>query len=701
MSPSGKKKPAASARDRLLALAREQGEDFQLVLTRYGLERLLYRLSHSPHHDRFVLKGAMLFILWSRNPHRPTRDVDFLGFGDSSEAGLLAVFRDLCAMPDQGDGVTFDPESVRVEPIRDDTEYGGMRVTLTGQLAGARIPIQADIGFGDAVTPETVVIGYPTLLDDPAPTLRAYPRETVIAEKYQALVALGMANSRMKDFYDLWVMARDFDYQGDTHAQATGNTFARRRTELPEGTPSGLGPDIAGVSRRISSGRHSCRDCPRTVAGRCFRTCASAWQSFCDHRQKQPERPCTGSFGPTPCSRWRLGSVFHRATWHGSVPCSTCPGLHVAIGQSWLLAKHPSSQPCQSHVPAATCSSGRVMAHHPGAHGRCRNRRTRYVAGHINTRQPLPDRHPLTTDAKSHFEAGRLSYSAGYLKPAKRLLIDLAVTKTALDKALSFANQLFLALEARGHRVPIAPNSERFRRAEVDEREHTEKHHHYNNLWSPQRCTVVYIGTVAIGLTIIELSENVEARYVNGEYVSLSDYVPKRRDRYVADRGWTSTHDFPTGRLCLQAYSPYPRAQWTRQWRETKKRDLSTRIPAIVRELTKATVDIARMVEEGERQAELERQRWAAQMEQWEREEAERRAAEALKDSKEELLEIIEMWATSKRLEEFFADAERKLKTLPEDQRVRTMERLQRARKLIGNTDALERFQSWKAPEER
>ena len=246
MSPSGKKNPAASARDRLLALAREQGEDFQLVLTHYGLERLLYRLSDSPHQDRFILKGAMLFMLWSRNPHRSTRDVDFLGSGDSSETGLRTVFQDLCALPDQGDGIEFDPNSVRVEPIRDDTEYGGMRVTLTGQLAGARIPIQADIGFGDAVTPETVVIEYPTILDDPAPTLRAYPRETVIAEKYQAVVALGMANSRMKDFYDLWVMAREFNYQGDTLARAIGNTFTRRRTELPEDTPSGLGPDFTG-----------------------------------------------------------------------------------------------------------------------------------------------------------------------------------------------------------------------------------------------------------------------------------------------------------------------------------------------------------------------------------------------------------------------------------------------------------------------
>lgn len=325
-----------------------------------------------------------------------------------------------------------------------------------------------------------------------------------------------------------------------------------------------------------------------------------------------------------------------------------------------------------------------------------KKRRKRHKA-----RTPLPDRHPLISDAKPLFEAGRLSYSAGYLKPAKRLLVDLAVTKTGLDKALSFANQLFLTLETRGHRVLIAPSSEQFCRAEVDEREHPEKNRYYNNLWAPQRCTIVYIGTVAIGLTIIEIYEEVEARYVNGNYVRLSDYVPKRRSRYAHDSGWTSKHEFPTGRMCLQVYSPYPHAQWTQRWRETKNHDLTARIPTIVRELEKATVEVARLVEEGERQAELERQRWATQIEQWDREEAERRTAKALKESKEELLEIIEMWATSKRLEEFFADAEHKLKNLAEGERTRTMERLRRARKLIGSIDALERFQSWKAPEER
>ena len=321
--------------------------------------------------------------------------------------------------------------------------------------------------------------------------------------------------------------------------------------------------------------------------------------------------------------------------------------------------------------------------------------------GKRTAKRQLPDRHPLVSGAKPLFEAGRLSWHGKYLKPAKKLLVDLAVTQTGLDKAIAFANELFLALEARDHRVVIAPNSERFHRAKVDEREIPGKGHHHHDLWSPMRCTVVYIGTVAIGLTVIEMSEEAEARYVNGEYVRLPDYVPKRRGRYVHDHGWTSNHDFPTGRLCLQAYSPYPRADWTQQWRETPSRDLSGRIPSIVRELEKATVEIARLVEEGERQAEIERKRREAEYERWRREEEARQAAKALKDSKEELLQVIDAWAEAKRLEEFFGDAERRAQDLPDEQRERTIERLRRARALIGSTDALERFSAWRAPEER
>lgn len=182
----------------------------------------------------------MLFTLWSNQAHRPTRDVDFLGFGDSDEVTLQETFRNLCNVPVENDGVVFIADSVRVELIRNATEYGGIRVMLLGDLAGARIPIQADIGFGDVVTPESEQIEYPTLLEYPAPCLRAYPRETVASEKYQALVNLGIANSRMKDFYDLWIMAHRFDFDGLMLSEAIRNTFARRQTPLPTQTPSGL-----------------------------------------------------------------------------------------------------------------------------------------------------------------------------------------------------------------------------------------------------------------------------------------------------------------------------------------------------------------------------------------------------------------------------------------------------------------------------
>ena len=246
------KNMAASVRDRLLNLARERGEDFQLILTRYGLERLLYRLGKSEYRDLFVLKGAMLFMLWGDQSHRPTRDVDFLGFGDSSETGLRTVFRELCDIPVEDDGLTLRADSIQVDAIRDDTEYGGIRVKLRGELAGARIPIQADIGFGDSVTPDPISIEYPTLLDGPAPNIKAYPFETVIAEKYQALVNLGMANSRMKDYYDLWIISREFKFNGLTLSKAIDNTFSRRQTSLPEHVPLGLSSEFFDDSHKTT-----------------------------------------------------------------------------------------------------------------------------------------------------------------------------------------------------------------------------------------------------------------------------------------------------------------------------------------------------------------------------------------------------------------------------------------------------------------
>lgn len=315
--------------------------------------------------------------------------------------------------------------------------------------------------------------------------------------------------------------------------------------------------------------------------------------------------------------------------------------------------------------------------------------------------EPRPDQHPLIKGAKSLFESGRLSHNSIYLKPAKKLLVDLTVSKAGLDKALSFANQLYLSFESCGHRVVIAPQGEHLQRVEVDEREVQDRRQRYSDLWSPLRCTVVYIGTVAFGLSIIEMSEEVGVRYVNGEYVRESEYVAPKRRRFAPDHTWTTTREFPTGRLCLQAYSPYYRAKWVHHWRETKDCALTGRIPAIVKELERDVVDVARLIEEGQRQAELEHQRWEAQQAIWERERAERRAAEALKDSKEELHHIIDLWAESKRLEQFFADAERRVADLDADERLRILDRLKSARELIGSVDALERFRSWKSPEER
>ena len=275
-------------------------------------------------------------------------------------------------------------------------------------------------------------------------------------------------------------------------------------------------------------------------------------------------------------------------------------------------------------------------------------------------RPQLPDRHPLISRARPLFDVERLSYYGGYLKRTKKLLVDLAVTKTGLDKALAFANEFFLSLEARNHRVEIAPHSELFHRAQIDERENPGKGHHHNDLWSPIRCTVTYIGTVAIGLTVIEMSEEAKARYVNGECVRVINYIPKRRGRYAEDRVWTST---ALSRLVASACK---RTRHTRglpgpsSVRETPGQNLSDRIPAIMRELEKVTVKIAQLVEEGERQAEVERQEWEVQKEQWRRQEEARRVAKPLKEGREELLEIIDGWAVARRLEEFFADAERR-----------------------------------------
>jgi hypothetical protein len=231
---------AASVRARLLNRARAERADFNLMLTRYSLERFLYRLGVSPWADQFVLKGALLFDLWFDQPHRPTRDIDLLGFGPSELDHLIEVFQQVCTQASD-DGMSFDHRSVQATPIRKEANYEGVRVTLLAMLDGARCSVQIDVAYGDAVTPAPELVLFPALLDDTAPpSLRAYPVYSVIAEKYEAIVTLGMANTRMKDYFDLWFLAAYADIDGATLLRAVQATFSRRRTEVPKSAPMGL-----------------------------------------------------------------------------------------------------------------------------------------------------------------------------------------------------------------------------------------------------------------------------------------------------------------------------------------------------------------------------------------------------------------------------------------------------------------------------
>lgn len=235
---------AASVRARLLNLARETQRPLDQLLTRYALERLLYRLSLSAYRDRYVLKGALLVTTWFASPHRPTRDVDFLAFGDPSMEVLLARFREIAAIP-VDDGLVYGIDALKAELIRDDQHYGGVRLRTTARLAGARIPIVIDVGFGDATEPGLQEIDLPVLLDMPAPHLLAYPPETVIAEKFEAMVKLGLANSRIKDYYDVWALLMTRELDLERLAIAIRATFERRGTALPGGTPDALSATFA------------------------------------------------------------------------------------------------------------------------------------------------------------------------------------------------------------------------------------------------------------------------------------------------------------------------------------------------------------------------------------------------------------------------------------------------------------------------
>jgi predicted nucleotidyltransferase component of viral defense system len=223
---------AASVRARLANQARAGGRPFQELLQYYGLERFLYRLSKSEYRERFILKGALLLRVWDAPMTRPTRDIDFLGYTENSIESLEDIVRAICALEVEDDGLDFAPQGVKGERIKEAADYEGVRIKFTGLLERAKIPMQLDIAFDDIVFPTIEESAYPSLLSYAAPILRMYPRETVVAEKFQAMVYLGTINSRMKDFYDVWLLARGFGFDGATLAEAMSRTFANRETKI-------------------------------------------------------------------------------------------------------------------------------------------------------------------------------------------------------------------------------------------------------------------------------------------------------------------------------------------------------------------------------------------------------------------------------------------------------------------------------------
>ena len=232
---------AHSVRQRLLNISNHKAVDYNIILIWYALERLLYRLSRSKHSGHFVLKGAMLFTVWSGRTFRPTKDIDFLGYGDSSPEYLKEVFTDILQVDgDWDDGLVFVTDSLNIQPIREEQEYGGQRISVNALLGTARIRLQIDVGFGDAVTPLPEKVQFPTMLEMPAPEILTYNKETVIAEKFHAINILGLTSSRMKDYYDLWILARQYDFDGSLLMQAVKATFERRKTPLPHELPLGM-----------------------------------------------------------------------------------------------------------------------------------------------------------------------------------------------------------------------------------------------------------------------------------------------------------------------------------------------------------------------------------------------------------------------------------------------------------------------------
>ncbi len=317
------------------------------------------------------------------------------------------------------------------------------------------------------------------------------------------------------------------------------------------------------------------------------------------------------------------------------------------------------------------------------------------------SKKPAPEaKHGLVAGARELYLKSRAS-EVGLLRPYKRLLADIVVGEGLLDDTLDFANKFFVALTSRGHRVVLAPPDARMRRSEVDEREVPNKNRFHRPVWSPDRVTVAYIKGIPIGLTIFEMTEETEMMYVDGRYLPVRTLTPEQVRRFKPPRYWTTTKSGISGRRCLQAYCPHWRVNWTRQWRETRNGQLPGLIEEIIRELEVVAPELQAKLEEAERQAETERVRWEQEREQAKLEAERAWKAKARADARVDLLRAISSWDEARRIVDFFEAVEREAEHLGDEQRAWMLDRLDKARQLVGGIDGLEVLRHWRAPEER
>lgn len=322
-------------------------------------------------------------------------------------------------------------------------------------------------------------------------------------------------------------------------------------------------------------------------------------------------------------------------------------------------------------------------------------------------RRTVTGTHGLIVGAKDHFLMTRAVDEGEHLKPFKKLLVDITTSRSGLDKTLAFANDLFNALESAGHRVVIPPNSAQLRRVHIEEKEQLPKTpsrgdpYGYNRLWSPYRPTVVYADSVAFGLAIIEMTESVAMRYVNGKYIRESAYVPSKASRHYVDHTWTATRDLSSGRLRLVIYAPYGNVSWSISFQENKERTLTQDIPEIVKSIEGATSILIEKLQEAERRAEIWRQERLAEEARRRQEEDRRRVAQSVKDSHDQLEQVIQAWSKVVRLEQFFQGIQDRVQHLPDSEQQEILGRLKLARKFAGTQNPLDFFRAWKTPIER